>query len=103
VINAIAINGLAIRNASITKKQEALLNVCGQNIIVLPDQEQSGLAFVEAAKRNGWKVSIPEWDSGVKDVVDATRRYGMLYTISSIIAGATTNYLKAKASLNMRG
>lgn len=102
VVNAIAINGLAIRNAAPTKKQEALLNVCGQDIIVLPDQEPSGLALVEAARKNGWKVSVPDWDSGVKDVVDATRRYGMLYTISSVVAGASTNYLKAKASLNMR-
>lgn len=104
VMNAIAINGLAVRNSTPTRKQELLLNVCGQDVIVLPDQDRdTGMSFITAAERNGWRVSVPRWDSGVKDVIDAVRRYGMLHTIESVVAGATKNYVKARAALNMGG
>lgn len=61
------------------------------------------MSFITAAERNGWRVSVPRWDSGVKDVIDAVRRYGMLHTIESVVAGATKNYVKARAALNMGG
>lgn len=102
VMNAIAIRGLATRNSSLTKKQEALLNAGGQKIIMLPDLNQTGLAFVDAARRNGWEVSIPNWDHGIKDVCDAVRKYGLLYTMQSVVSASTNNYVKAKAVLNTR-
>lgn len=103
VMNAIAINGVAIRNATLTKKQEALLEVSGQDVIMLPDQDVTGMSFIDVAEKRGWRVSVPDWDVGVKDVVDATRRYGMLYTIRSVVSGATKNYLKARTTINIRG
>jgi len=69
---------------------------------VLPDMNKTGLSFVETAQRNGWDVSIPDWDHGIKDSCDAVKKYGMLYTIESIVAAASKNYIKAKTIINMR-
>lgn len=102
VMNSIAVRGLATRNSSITKKQEQFLNSCGQQIIVLPDMNKTGLSFVQTAQKNNWLVAIPDWDHGIKDTCDAVKKYGVLYTIESIVAYANTNYIKAKAILNMR-
>jgi hypothetical protein len=103
VFDAIAIGALASRNSKLTKKQELLLNLSGCETIALPDMKPGeGDAFIEAAERNGWKISMPRWDRGVKDVCDAVAKYGMLYTVESIVAGASRNYVAARVSLNLR-
>ena len=42
----------------------------------------------------GWEVSVPDWDSGISDCAEATKRYGTLYTLESIFSSATTNKLR---------
>lgn len=103
VMDGVALRCLAIRNARPTEKQLALLRMTGQDIIVLPDQETEGRALVEVAKQEGWRVAVPDWDRGVKDVCQAINRYGLLYATESIVAGATRNYHKARGSLMLKG
>lgn len=103
VTTAMSLDCLAVRNASPTKKQEAFLRNLGRRVILLPDQEESGLAFVDCAERNGWEVSIPNWDAGVKNGSDAAARYGTLYAVSTVVAGATDNYIRARVALKVRG
>lgn len=101
-LDAVAVDGVALRSSSPTKKQELLLNLCGQDVVVLPDMERSGAALVAAAERNNWFVSVPRWDRGVKDACTACARYGMLYTVESVVKGATRNYAAAKIAINVR-
>lgn len=101
VWDAMAVSGVAVRNASPTKKQLALLDACGQDIIMLPDREPEGLRFIDVAQDMGWRVSIPDWDPGVSDAVEACKRYGMLYTVESIVQAATRNYTMARVVLNV--
>lgn len=102
VMDAIAISGLATRNATPSKVQIETLNNCGSVPILLPDWEEEGMSYIDVAKRNGWMVSIPDWDSGVKDACEAVRRYGKLYTIETIIGGASNNYDRAYLSIKAR-
>jgi hypothetical protein len=102
VMDAAVIRGVASRGASLTKKQELLLNICGQNIIALPDWSTDGVGLIDAAQRNGWQVSVPDWDIGVKDATEAARRYGILYAIDSIVSSATRDYFKARLRIKLR-
>lgn len=102
VMDADAIIGVAIRNSSPTKKQVALLDGCGQRIIVLPDWSADATKMIDVAETHGWDVSVPDWDAGIKDPCDAVRRYGRLYAIATVVSGAAKNYLKARAAARMR-
>lgn len=103
VFDAIAIGGVAGRSSALTKSQAELLDDCGSAVIVLPDQQQEGLSYVEAARKRGWYVSIPEWDPGVKDAAQAAARYGKLYAIESVVSGACRDYNKAAMAIKLRG
>jgi hypothetical protein len=103
VMDAIVLDGMACRNSSMTDKQKLFLNLCGRQKIILPDMERSGLNYVEIAEENNWYVSLPKWDRNVKDATEAVNRYGRLYTIESVVKGATKNYLTAKLKLSMKG
>lgn len=103
VVTALSLDCLAVRNASLTRKQESFLRNLGRRVILLPDQEESGLSFVDAAERNGWEVSVPDWDRGVKNGSDAAARYGTLYAVASVVAGASKNYVRARIALKVRG
>lgn len=102
VTDADAILGVGIRNSTPTKKQVALLEGCGQRIIVLPDWQADATRLIDEAERRGWDVSVPEWDPGIKDATEAARRYGRLYAVASVVSGAGRNYLKARAAARLR-
>jgi hypothetical protein len=42
----------------------------------------------------GYQVSLPNWDSDVKDVNDAVVKYGKLATLLSILHSATNSKIK---------
>jgi hypothetical protein len=41
--------------------------------------------MIKVAVDQGWSVSLPPWESDVKDAADAVKRYGRLYTLSTIL------------------
>jgi len=94
VLDAIAIKGIACLGNSLTQKQINLLNTCRKNVILVPDRNKAGTTLLEQALDNGWEVSVPDWDSGISDCAEATKRYGTLYTLESIFSSATTNKLR---------
>lgn len=96
-------NAFATRNSKITDPQQALFEMSGRRIIVLPEQNKTGLAYIDTAEKMGWEVSVPNWDSGVKDPVDAAQRYGSLYALESVVMGAGHNYAGARFKIEVRG
>ncbi len=92
VFDAIAIKGVASMGNLLTDKQINLLNRSQKEIIVVPDRAKTGSGLVEQAIKNNWKVSIPTWDIGdIDDVASATKKYGRLYTLKTILESATDN------------
>ena len=43
--------------------------------------------------RENWYVSFPKWDPDIKDAADASKKYGKLYTLFSVIQAKTNNKL----------
>lgn len=95
-IDAIHIEGVAILRNEINEQQAALINRLNKDVIVVPDRDRAGSKIVEQAIEQGWRVSMPDWASGIKDVSDAVNKYGRLYTLYSIVNAAESSPLKIR-------
>ena len=95
-IDAIAIDGVALLGSEVKEQQTALLNSLGKHVIVVPDRDEAGQKLVHDSIEAGWSVSMPEWSQDIKDVNDAVRKYGRLYTLYTIVKNAEESQLKIK-------
>ena len=97
-LDAISLQCLATRSARLTEKQMNLIKVSGKVPVLIPDLKanESG-AFFEAAKKNNWYLSIPDWErTGATDITDSVKKGGLLYTIDAVMKGTTRNYRTAE-------
>jgi hypothetical protein len=92
--DAIAIDGVAFMHNEPNAAQCARLKKLEKEIIIVPDKDKPGAKLIKAALMNGWSVSLPRWEEGVKDVADAVKKYGRLYTLASILHYRETNEIK---------
>lgn len=103
-MDAIALNGVAIRNSRMTEKQINLLKNSGKTPLIIPDcKKQEWMPFVETAKEQGWPVSVPDVFKNCKDVGESIKTYGLLYTVREFVGSQTTNYMEAHVKLMSRG
>ena len=92
--DAIAIDGIAIMHNDPNETQCARINALGKDVIVVPDRDRPGAKLIKAAIENHWTVSMPPWEEDIKDVADAVKRYGRLYTLFTILHYQETNEIK---------
>lgn len=92
--DAIAIEGCAIMHNEPNEVQKMRINSLGKEIIVVPDRDKPGAKMLSAAIENNWSVSVPPWEDDIKDVADAVKRYGRLYTLFSILHYKESNKIK---------
>jgi len=103
-LDALAIGGVSPMGAKLSDEQANWLNTCGKTIIVVADRDRSGQRLIDHALKFNWMVSFPKladgrgfqnwWDADVKDAAEATKRYGKLYTIRSIVESATASKIE---------
>ena len=98
--DAIAIDGCAIMHNDPNDTQITRLNSLGKEVIVVPDKDRPGAKLVAAAVKNKWSASLPPWEDDIKDVADAVKRYGRVYTLTTIlnykVSGEINLYLLKK-------
>ena len=94
--DAIAVDGVAIMTNEPNATQIARINRLGKKVIVVPDRDKPGAKMIHYAIEQGWAVSAPPWEDDIKDVADAVKRYGRLYTLFSILAYRETSEIKNK-------
>lgn len=94
IFDALSINGCALMHNTISDTQADLLRNLNKRIIVVPDQDKTGLQICDKAMNLGFQVSIPNWDDSVKDVNDAVIKYGKVSTLLSILQSATNSKIK---------
>ena len=92
--DAIAIDGVAIMHNDPNETQATRINTFGKEVIVVPDRDKPGAKMIAAALEHGWSVSLPPWEDDIKDVADAVKRYGRLYTLFSILHYKEDNKIK---------
>jgi transcription elongation factor Elf1 len=94
IFDALSIDGVAVMHDDISPEQAMLLATLNRQIIVAPDRDKTGLNMIDPALELGYKVSLPNWDSNVKDTNDAVIKYGKLPTLLSILESATHSKIK---------
>ena len=92
--DAIAVDGCAVMHNSPNSTQVMRLNALNREVIVVPDRDKAGAVMLKAALENQWSVSLPPWGDDIKDVADAVKKYGRLYTLSAILHYRETNEIK---------
>ena len=92
--DAIAVDGCAVMHNDPNKTQVMRLNALNREVIVVPDRDKAGAVMLKAALENHWSVSLPPWGDDIKDVADAVKKYGRLYTLSAILHYRETNEIK---------
>ena len=94
IFDALSINGCALMHNTISEGQADLLKGLNKRIIVVPDQDKTGLQICDKAIDLGFQISIPDWDDDVKDINDAVIKYGKVSTLLSILQSATNSKIK---------
>lgn len=88
-LDALSIDGIGILSSEFTPERlkRILTYNNGQELIVCPDRDKAGAKLVKQILDEDlpFSVSFPNWSRGIKDVEEATRKYGRLYTIYTII------------------
>jgi nitrogen fixation protein len=94
IFDALSIGGMAVMHDTISKAQIQLLKQLHRRIIVVPDQDKTGINIVDVALENGFEVSIPDWPDNVKDVNDSVQMYGVVNTLLQIHEFAEKSRIK---------
>ncbi len=92
--DAIAIDGVAFMHNEPSDVQCARLNSLGKEVIIVPDKDAPGAKMLDAAIKHNWSVSLPPWEDDIKDVADAVKKYGRLYTLATILHYRESNEIK---------
>ena len=92
--DAVAVDGIATLGSKMNKQQISWLNSSEQEKIIVPDRQLKNQELIDIAIEQGWSVSFPDWEAGIKDAADASKKYGKLFTISSIIQSKTESKLQ---------
>lgn len=100
IFDALSINGCALTHNTISSEQAEILSQLNKKIIVVPDQDSTGLSICDKALEYGFNVSIPNWGEGIKDVNDAVIKYGKVATLLSILQSATNSKIKIEVQRN---
>lgn len=96
IFDALSINGCALTTSTFNEMQIDLLTGLNKKIIVVPDQDKTGLEICDVALEYGFHVSLPNWEDGIKDVNDSVIKYGKLATLLSILQSATNSKIKVQ-------
>jgi hypothetical protein len=94
--DAIAIDGVAIGHNEPNDAQIMRINSLGREVIVVPDNDKPGAKLIKAAIDNRWSVSLPDWGPDVKDVADAVKKFGRIYTFFTILKYRESGEIKIK-------
>lgn len=92
VFDAINLDCIGVLGSTLSREQIDWINAVDVPKIVVPDRNKAGKNLIDVAIKQGWGVSMPMnsgphkvWDSDITDVSDAVARYGLLYTMRTIM------------------
>lgn len=98
--DAIAVDGVAVMHNEPNETQISRIKALGKEVIVVPDKDKPGATMLIAALANGWSVSLPPWEDDIKDTAEAVKRYGRIYTLTTILHYRVNNEIKIQLIKN---
>ena len=103
VFDALSLNTCAVTHDDISPEQAEVLAGLNKPIIYVPHQDKTGLSTITRALELGYKISLPNWKPGIKDINEAVVHYGKLATLLSILQTATTSNIKIELKRRLLG
>ncbi len=100
--DALAVDGVALLTNEISQQQAHIINQLGKEIIVIPDQDQAGLALIKQAIDYDWSVAFPNWSEDIKDCADAVKKYGKLFVTVDAIKTAQHGAIRLEMAKKMQ-
>lgn len=94
--DALLCDGIAMLRNGISKPQAQMINSIHTYKVVVPDRDKSGGSLVDCAIEYGWYVSFPPWGKKIKDLTDAAKQYGLIYSVRSLFSNITNDPDKIK-------
>ena len=94
VMDAIAVDGVALLGSVITNTHNIQLQQLNREIILVPDRDAKGMSLIDQALKYNYSVSLPEWPDDIKDAADAMNQLGRLSTLWMIRQATLTNPTK---------
>ena len=94
IFDAISISGCAYMKQTLSRYQLDTLRTSDKKKIILPDRDKDGMRVIEQAIKEGFAVSFPNWEKGIKDAADAVAKYNRASVIRQIIESAEDSPLK---------
>lgn len=94
IFDALSLNALGVLHNTVSDGQKQLIESLNRPIVVVPDQDKTGLQLIDKAMEFGWGCSIPDWPDNVKDINDCVVRYGRIATLISIVNATETSNIK---------
>ena len=102
--DAMAIDGVAVLSNECNEYQADIIDALGREVIVVPDFDihmnnhgrkvWPGGKLIDQALEYGWSVAFPVWAETCKDVSEAVKKYGKLFTLKTILDSKQYNRLK---------
>ena len=99
--DAYVTDGIAALGSELNEDQISIINKLGKEIIAVPDKDTAGNSLFNIAVAQGWSVSTPKWEKGIKDAAKAAEVYGRLLTIQTIIESRDKTAFAAKLKRQM--
>jgi hypothetical protein len=99
LLDALSLNAISPLNNFCSDEQIDLIEGIHREIILVPDRDKAGVDLIKVALRQKWAVSFPEWGPNIKDINDAVKKYGTLFTMKTIIDAKETSALKIEMSV----
>ena len=94
VFDAESIEGICILGSSLNEAKKELLHKTKRRIIFVIDRDQVGGALGEEVINEGWELTFVDQNS--IDVNDSVQRYGIMYTMYTLMKNATNKNDKSR-------
>lgn len=93
-IDAICLDAVAVMSNELGPKQIQQINNLNKEVIIIPDRDSAGQKMIDQALELNWSVSMPDWPEGIKDINDAVKVYGKIYTLLRVLESKESMPLK---------
>ena len=101
IFDAASVAGVALLGSTLNESKLAAINKSRCRKIVIIDRDKNGAVLALLALQNSWEITFPP--EGVQDVNASVQKYGLLFTILTLVRNTTIpNALKSADGLTVK-
>ena len=98
VFDAMIVNGVALLGSKLNDAKIELLSKSNRRLIFVIDKDKNGRALAQEVLKRGWEITFaPE---GANDINKSAQRFGLSWTVYSLMNGIPKNNDEAQLAIN---